>query len=478
MPSVWETDGGVYFGHQVEAASDPDHPLAGEWPMKSGQHRYKGDRHIITLGPNGSGKTMRLLLPNLHYLTHWSVLVVDPKGDLAVQSHLHRRAAGNEIVTLDPFGVIASRYPQLVDTYPDLRGRPLNPIEALDPASEDFPDDAKKIGEALIKVDSKEPHWSQSAQALVAGLAMGLRVRYEDANFQNLRSVISYPPQRLAEFISKDLLAGLPERFDAITAKLNRFAAYSDENRELASVLATAITQTDWIDSTPIQRALAGGIYDFGRMKDRPVTVYLILPPRYLETHATWLRLMITAVLMPLIRTQGGKVPVLFMLDEFAQLGRLEVIEQNMALMRGYGVKLWPVFQDLAQAQDIYEKRWESFIGNAGIRQAFAPQDVTTTEYLSKLSGQRNYWHATTSTNQGATHGPQQSMTTGESQGWQMQQGPVWWPQDLAMMDDGQGVIFSRGKAVRGFFPYPTDIPEVRNMVTAAINLTGARAAE
>ena len=349
------------------------------------------------LGPMGLAKRCELLLPNLYYLTHWSILVVDPKGELAVQTHLHRRAEGSEIVTLDPFGVIASRYPRLAERYPDLRGRPLNPIAALDPASDDFPDDAKKIGEALIKVDSKDAHWSQSAQALVAGLAMALRMLYEDADFKNLRLVISYPPQRLADFIV-DLLKELPDRRDAVAAKLNRFTAYSDENRELASVLASAITQTDWIDSTPIQRALAEGTYDFGRMKDRPVTVYLILPPRYLETHATWLRLMITAVLMPLIRTTGGNVPVLFMLDEFAQLGRLEVIEQNMALMRGYGVKLWPVFQDLAQAQDIYEKRWESFIGNAGVRQAFAPQDWTTMEYLSKLSGEWLYWVHTIST--------------------------------------------------------------------------------
>ena len=470
MQSVWETDGGVYFGQQVAKAANQDSPLQGIWASTGGEHRYKGDRHIVTVGPNGSGKTMRLLLPNLYYLKNWSVLVVDPKGDLAVQTHLHRRASGSEIVTLDPFGVIASRFPKLVAKYPDLRNRPINPLASLDPKSDDFPDDAKKIGEAIIKVEGDEPHWSLSARALVAGIAMALRVQFpEDADFKSVRTTISFEPGNLASFIATRFLRDLPEGLQAVSAKLNRFTRFSDDNRELASVLATAITQTDWLDSTPVQKSLAGGAYDFAQMKERPITVYLILPPRYLETHATWLRLMITTVLMPLIRSPEGRVPVLFMLDEFAQLGRLEVIEQNMALMRGYGIKLWPVFQDLAQAKDIYEKRWESFIGNAGVLHSFAPQDVTTRKYISELSGQKLYWMQVTSTGSSQNMGQQFSQGTSSTTGWQNQQGPVWWPQDLAMMEDGQGVLFSRGKAVRGNFPYPTELAGVTDMIRAAM---------
>jgi type IV secretion system protein VirD4 len=67
----------------------------------------------------------------------------------------------------------------------------------------------------------------------------------------------------------------------------------------------------------------------------------------------------------------------------------MQVIENNVALMRGYGLKLWLILQDLAQIQSLYKTRWESFIGNAGVVQSFAPQDVTTRDYLSNLSGQR-----------------------------------------------------------------------------------------
>jgi type IV secretion system protein VirD4 len=132
------------------------------------------------------------------------------------------------------------------------------------------------------------------------------------------------------------------------------------------------------------------------------------------------------------------------MLDEFAQLGHLAVIERNMALLRGYGIKLWAVLQDLSQLKDAYSRRWESFIGNAGIIQSFAPQDVTTREYLSKLSGQRLYWlntHSSTTSREVSGSGGNVS----EQSGVQHFQGPVYWEQGLAQMSAEQSVLFYAG---------------------------------
>ncbi len=131
------------------------------------------------------------------------------------------------------------------------------------------------------------------------------------------------------------------DAFPAVAASLNRFGGVSVENRELLSILSTAQTQTDWLDSGPVCTDLAKATYDFGSLKENPATVYLILPPNRLATHSTWLRIMITAILTPLLRSvQRAKVPVLLMLDEFAQLGHMPVIENNLGMMREYGVKL------------------------------------------------------------------------------------------------------------------------------------------
>jgi type IV secretion system protein VirD4 len=304
------------------------------------------------------------------------------------------------------------------------------------------------------------------------------RLALKDGRLPDLRAWIGMEPEKLAlkirgyETEDGTAVAGWASRWKsppAVAASLNRFGKIGAENRELLSILSTAQTQTDWLDSGPVCDDLAKGGHDFGSLKDQATTVYLILPPNRLATHSTWLRIMITAILTPLLRTvKRSKVPVLMMLDEFAQLGHMPVIENNLGMMREYGIKLWPVFQDLAQAQDLYRTRWESFVGNAGVLQTFAPQDSTTREYLSKLSGHRLYWLKVGGTSTSQNTGPQSTHSSGSNESWQNMQGPVYWPHNLAAMTEGQAVLFSNGRAPRSWLPDPTEIPEVQAMLTAA----------
>ena len=69
---------------------------------------FRGPEHILTIGPTRSGKGRRLLAPNLIADTERSVLVVDPKGELALWTAEHRRGQGSEVLALDPFGVLAN----------------------------------------------------------------------------------------------------------------------------------------------------------------------------------------------------------------------------------------------------------------------------------------------------------------------------------------------------------------------------------
>ena len=483
MSDIWATDGGVYFGQRCEAPSDADRPLAGTWKPTAQQHRYTGDRHLITFGPNGSGKTRRLLVPNLHYLKNWSVVVVDPKGSLAAMTGAYRAGLKNsdgsphKVVVVDPFHVLEKNYPGLIEKHPELQSAGYNPVAALDPTSEDFEDDAKSLADALIQVapNSNEPHFAQSAQALVKGLLLVARIAIEDGRLPDLRYWLGLEPDVLAAKIrgykTEDgnvpgWLASWAQDVPAIAATLSRFAKISPDSRELLSILSTAQTQTDWLDSKPVCADLESGAYDFATLKETPTTVYLIIPPNRLATHATWLRIMLTAILTPLLRTvRPAKVPVLMMLDEFAQLGPLPVIQNNLGLMREYGVKLWPIFQDLPQAKTLYPDRWESFIGNAGVLHAFAPQDDTTRDYLSKMSGQRLYWLKTVSASKNQTVAETNSTSSGLSESYQNMQGPVYWPQNLAAMGQGQAVLYANGQAPRSWLPDPTEMDDIKKLL-------------
>jgi type IV secretion system protein VirD4 len=84
---------------------------------------------------------------------------------------------------------------------------------------------------------------------------------------------------------------------------------------------------------------------------------------------------------------QRLKQPALFLLDEFAALGRLEAVERAMGLMAGYGLQLWPILQDMSQLKDLYGARANTFVANAGVLQTFGVNDFETARWLSQMIG-------------------------------------------------------------------------------------------
>ena len=97
------------------------------------------------------------------------------------------------------------------------------------------------------------------------------------------------------------IAAGIDHDWEEIGHKAARFGSISPENRELHSILSTGLTQTKFLDSRAIKKELAGPAFDFTVMKQRPVTVWLILPARRLVTHSKWLRLILTSVIQSLM---------------------------------------------------------------------------------------------------------------------------------------------------------------------------------
>src|ERR1700728_3972960 len=65
---------------------------------------YQGERHLLLFGPNGTGKGTRFLIPNLLSIKDRSIVVIDPKGELAAVTAAYRHRAGEDVKILDPFG--------------------------------------------------------------------------------------------------------------------------------------------------------------------------------------------------------------------------------------------------------------------------------------------------------------------------------------------------------------------------------------
>lgn len=354
------------------------------------------NRHLVTIAGNRSGKSACLLIPNLR-LYEGSALVIDPKGELARETAKHRRDVfGHAVHVLDPWGV-SGEAAATFDPLTELRDDPANLIE-----------NAELVADALVIGNEKDPHWTDAARALVRALVIWLVLDPEGSggSIARLPSLIA---QMAAEANAKgkddgagilDILAALdpddaPEGQQEAMAIIQSQAAMmlGTGDKERASILSTARTQLVFLDSPSMASSVAASALVLADLKRRPSTVYLCLPASRMGTHSRWLRLIVNLALASLEREpwRPGALPVLFMLEEFAALGYMRPLEQAVAYMAGFGVKLWVVLQDLTQLKRHYKDGWETFLGNAGYVQAFSVSDLTTCEYLSKRLGETTF---------------------------------------------------------------------------------------
>lgn len=108
----------------------------------------------------------------------------------------------------------------------------------------------------------------------------------------------------------------------------------------------------------------------------------------------------------------------LFMLDEFFALGHLQLVEDSAAYLAGYGIKLVPVVQNIGQVKKLYDKNWETFLGNAGGILAWSLNDHETESYISDRMGRIIGWEETY--NESRSRQPMQVTPSNLSSGYTM----------------------------------------------------------
>jgi type IV secretion system protein VirD4 len=359
------------------------------------------DRPLVTIAGARAGKTSTVLEPNL-YLYPGSMLVLDPKGELAGTAQL-RRALLSNVYVLDPFG------------QSDEPSACFNALFELDPRSWTVVDDVASITQALIvdDGDARSQHWNDSARTLLLGLILlTLTFPESERNLVTVRELLSLTYPRLLnavkaaarneggpldeQFFDENkaavqtllrVMSRAGNRFGGILAAIdNRFLGTPLTER--GSIFSTAAAQTDFLDSLPLRAISKRSDFRLRDLRgDRPMTLYLCLPVGRMESHYRWLRLVVQmacTVLEQLGTYPRDRPPILFMMEEFATLGHMEIMERAAAYFPGFGVKLWAVLQDTTQLRRYYQNSWETFLGNAGLIQCFANGDQSTLDYIAR----------------------------------------------------------------------------------------------
>lgn len=345
------------------------------------------NRHIGTFAGSRAGKTATSLITNL-FRWSGSTIVIDPKGEIASATAKPRSEMGQDVYILDPFGEVKDETArQFRTTY--------NPLDELrETHTDDVIDDAAMIAEAFITNNGdRQDHWTMSAKNLVRGLSLFDHVRDADkATLTNVRKMLTLPfetdnddDESLSDHLTD--MTDIDD-YDGVISSAAWTMASKPEN-ERGSIISSATEETSFLDSPPMRAHLkSGGLSTLRVLKRKPTTIYLVLPASRMATHFRWLRLVLMQAMAAMEREENktGK-PILFVLEEMFALGHMAILEKAAGLMAGYDVKLWFVFQDLSQIKTLYPSSWETFIGNAGILEAFGNTDMTTLEYLSKRLG-------------------------------------------------------------------------------------------
>jgi type IV secretion system protein VirD4 len=339
--------------------------------------RVDGEGHLLTVAPTRSGKGVSCVIPNL--LDHpGSAVITDPKGENYAVTSRWRRIAGQEVHALDPFDLVGQ-----LAAY--------NPLDLVDAEGPDATDDARLLADMLVLPEGKEggdqPFWNEEARGLLTGLILHVASspRPEARTLCEVRDLLTLPPDSFRELLTAMAASTAADGLVArAAARLQQKA-----DRERSGVVSTAQSHTHFLDSPRMKRVLGRSTFDFGALKRQAMSVYLVLPSDRLESYARWLRLMIASGLLAVTRTRGSAPErVLFLLDEFAHLRRMQPVQRDISLAGGFGVRFWLVLQDLSQLRSTYGDAWPTFLANADVLQAFGTNDWETAEYLSKMTGE------------------------------------------------------------------------------------------
>lgn len=379
---TWEAPAPTFHGSASWASTIGEHAngndkqfILGRTVENEEQKLFYQTGHILTCAPSGAGKGIGVVIPNLLEYSG-SVFCVDIKGENYAVTADRRRAMGQKIVLIDPFGVTASDS-SMVSEDRDA----FNLLDWLRAFPDDITADSQMIADALIVNSGESDFWNDSARDLLRGvLAYASTLDAVRGTIGEVRRIITLSKDDLFEVLEDMQKSSIP----VVERCANNVISMDEKTR--SGVLATAQQQTAFLDEPRIATALSFSTFDLARFKLDSMSFYLVMPPERLAANFRLIRLFISLLITSVTREKSrAPAPALFLFDEFAQLGRMTILEDTLSLIRGYGASYWFIIQDLSQLKAVYTK-WQTFLANT-TKQFFATSDYDTAKYISDTIG-------------------------------------------------------------------------------------------
>ena len=346
--------------------------------------KHRRNLNILVCGGSGAGKTRFFCKPNAMQC-NTSFVILDPKGEIVRDIGGLFEKKGYEVRVLD-----------LINMH---RSHCYNPFVYLRNDN-----DVQRLVTNLFKAttpkgaQSQDPFWDTAASMLLLALVFYLKYEAppEEQNFPMVMELL-----RAGEVREDDdsYVSPLDELFDRLELDNPEHIAlkyyrdyHSGSAKTLKSIQITLAARLEKFNLESLAGLTATDELDLPSLGEKKVALFALIPDN--DTSFNFLvSILYTQLFQQLFyladHKYGGSLPVHchFIMDEFANVSLPDDFDKILSVMRSRGVSVSIILQNLAQLKALFEKQWESIVGNCDEFLYLGGNEQSTHKYVSELLG-------------------------------------------------------------------------------------------
>lgn len=393
---------------------------------------HSGPEHLMMMAPTRMGKGINTVLPTL-WSWKKSVIVNDIKGECWELTSGYRK---------EKFGHRCMMFNPLDETGESVS---YNPLDLIKLKTKSELEDVRLIVSTLIDTEGKGEgdHWISSAINLLIGCLLHVKYMNEKASLTDVVKFMTNPNLTLVNAMA--LTVGIdmadpdnPEEVDPIAHTDDKELfnkIYGEEglthpiiasifstmletpDKERGSIISTCLNKLQIFKDPKIQMNTSKSDFNPKMIMQEKISLYLVTPPKSIDMTRPLLRLILTQTIFNLTDTmkfgnkkesmtekilkpfkevkekikdlfivKEEKNKILFLIDEFPSLGKLDLIEKAIAYIAGYGLKVLLITQSMNQLKKIYGDK-NSVLDNCHVQIYLTPNDAETPKMISDMLG-------------------------------------------------------------------------------------------
>ena len=399
--------------------------------------KHRRNLNILVCGGSGAGKTRFYCKPNaMQCDAETSMVILDPKGEIVRDVGGLLEKKGYEVRVLD-----------LINMH---RSHCYNPFVYLRDDN-----DVQRLVTNLFKAttpkgsQSQDPFWDTAASMLLLSLIFYLKYEAptDEQNFPMVMELLRAGEVREDDDSYVSPLDELFDRLEMVNPEHIALKYYRDYHsgsaKTLKSIQITLAARLEKFNLESLAGLTATDELDLPSLGEKKVALFALIPDN--DTSFNFLvSILYTQLFQQLFyladHKYGGSLPVHchFIMDEFANVSLPDDFDKILSVMRSRGVSVSIILQNMAQLKALFEKQWESIVGNCDSFLYLGGNEQSTHKYVSELLGKE-----TIDTN---TYGKSEGRSGSYSTNYQTAGRELMTPDEVRMLDNRYALLFIRGE--------------------------------